>query len=141
MESTLTSPITIETIINEPLAKVWDYWTQPKHICNWYFADESWHAPKAENDLKVGGKFLTRMEAKDQSFGFDFEGVYTRLEQHQLIEYILADQRKVLTQFKEEGDLTRVIETFDAENENSLEMQKAGWQAILNNFKKYCGTA
>jgi uncharacterized protein YndB with AHSA1/START domain len=141
MESTLTSPITIETIINEPLAKVWDYWTQPKHICNWCFADESWHAPKAENDLKVGGKFLTRMEAKDQSFGFDFEGVYTRLEQHHLIEYILADQRKVLTQFKEEGDLTRVIETFDAESENSLEMQKAGWQAILNNFKKYCGTA
>ena len=81
------------------------------------------------------------MEAKDQSFGFDLEGVYSRLEQHHLIEYILADQRKVLTQFKEEGNQTRVIETFDAENENSLEMQKAGWQAILNNFKKYCGTA
>lgn len=141
MESTLSSPITIETTIKAPLAKVWDYWTQPKDICNWYFADDSWHAPKAENDLKAGGKFIIRMEAKDQSFGFDFEGTYTRVEPKSIIEYVLADNRKVITEFSTEGENTAVKQIFDAESENPLEMQKAGWQAILNNFKKYCETA
>ncbi len=138
MESTLSSPITIETTVNAPLEKVWECWTQPQHICKWYFASEDWHAPRAENDLQIGGKFFIRMEAKDQSFGFDFEGIYTNVEPHMSIEYVLADNRKVLSQFIAHGNQTRVIETFDAEGENSLEMQKTGWQAILDNFKKHC---
>ena len=136
MESTLTSPITIETIINEPLAKVWDYWTQPKHICNWCFADESWHAPKAENDLKVGGKFLTRMEAKDQSFGFDFEAYYTEINVGKNFTYEFGG-RICTVNFDDLIDSTKVTVSFDPENENPVEMQKAGWQLILNNFKSY----
>jgi uncharacterized protein YndB with AHSA1/START domain len=138
MESNLNSPITIETSINAPMETVWQCWTQPKHICKWYFASDDWHAPVAENDLRLGGKFLIRMEAKDNSFGFDFEGIYTQVEQHKNIEYVLADHRKVMTKFIAKGNQTQIVETFDAENENSLEMQKTGWQAILDNFKKHC---
>jgi uncharacterized protein YndB with AHSA1/START domain len=129
--------ITITTTINATLDKVWDFWNNPKHITNWYFASPDWHCPKAENDLQVGKKFNIRMEAKDGSFGFDFEGEYTKITEFQLIEYILADNRKVITTFEKKENTIVVTQQFDPENENSLELQQNGWQAILNNFKKY----
>jgi uncharacterized protein YndB with AHSA1/START domain len=123
--------------VNAPLEKVWDYWTNPQHIVNWNYASEDWHAPHATNDLRVGGKFSSRMEAKDGSMGFDFEGEYTKVEQHIEIEYVLADARRVNIRFDSDGKETTVTETFDPENENTLELQRAGWQAILDNFKRY----
>lgn len=129
--------ITIEATIEAPIEKVWETWTKPEHITQWSFASDDWFTPKAENDLRTGGKFSTRMEAKDGSFGFDFEGIYDEVIDHKLITYMLGDERKVKIEFEEKGDQTLVTETFDAETENSIEMQKAGWQAILNNFKKY----
>lgn len=129
--------ITVEVFVNAPLSKVWECWNEPKHMVNWCFASEDWHCPRASNDLKVGGKFTSRMEAKDGSFGFDFEGVYERLENEQLIDYSMEDGRKVNILFEDAGEATIVTETFDPENENPLEMQRMGWQAILNNFKSY----
>lgn len=134
---TSTSSITVEMKVNAPLEKVWDYWTNPQHIVNWNYASEDWHAPHATNDLRVGGKFNSRMEAKDGSMGFDFEGEYTKVEQHIEIEYVLADARKVNIRFDSDGKETTVTETFDPENENTLELQRAGWQAIVDNFKRY----
>ena len=134
---TSTSSITVEMKVNAPLEKVWDYWTNPQHIVNWNYASEDWHAPHATNDLRVGGKFNSRMEAKDGSMGFDFEGEYTKVEQHIEIEYVLADARRVNIRFDSDGKETTVTETFDPENENTLELQRAGWQAILDNFKRY----
>lgn len=129
--------ITVKVTITSPVIKVWEYWTNPKHIVNWNFASEDWHTPRAENDLRVGGKFTSRMEAKDGSFGFDFGGVYTKVENHKHIEYTLEDDRKVQISFASDGNVTILTETFEAEGENSLELQQAGWQAILNQFKKY----
>lgn len=132
--------IVIESLINSSLEDVWNKFTQPQHIINWYFASPDWHSPTAENDLKVGGKFKTRMEAKDGSMGFDFEGVYTLVNPLERFEYKLADDRKVIVEFKEEGDSVKIIESFDPENENPHDMQQAGWQMILNNFKTYAET-
>ncbi len=129
--------ITIESTIKAPIEKVWKYWTSPEHITKWNTASDDWHTPRAENDLRVGGKFLSRMEAKDGSFGFDFEGVYDQVVIHEKIAYSMSDGRTVETTFTKDGDKTKVISTFDAENQNSLEMQRGGWQAILDNFKKY----
>lgn len=129
--------ITVDAVINTSLEKVWNFWTQPEHIIKWNNASLDWHTPKAENDLKAGGKFLFRMEAKDGSFGFDFEGVYDRVIHHELISYVIADGRKVDVVFSPLGSKTAVSETFEAENTNSLELQEEGWQSILNNFKKY----
>ncbi|WHY00305.1 SRPBCC family protein [Neobacillus sp. DY30] len=129
--------ITVETTVQAPVAKVWEYWTEPAHITKWNAASDDWHTPRAENDLRAGGKFLSRMEAKDGSFGFDFEGVYDEVKVHELIEYSLEDGRKVTITFKGQGDATEVVESFDADTENSIDMQQQGWQAILNNFKKY----
>ncbi|WHY00324.1 SRPBCC family protein [Neobacillus sp. DY30] len=129
--------ITVETIVQAPVEKVWEYWTEPSHITKWNTASEDWHTPHAENDLRAGGKFLSRMEAKDGSFGFDFGGVYDEVRLHELIAYSLEDGRKVTITFRGQDNVTNVIETFDAETENSIELQQQGWQAILNNFKKY----
>ena len=129
--------ITIEAIINAPVSKVWEYWSKPEHIKQWYNASPEWHAPRAENDLQVGGKFVTRMEAKDGSFGFDFGGVYDEVKTNELIAYTLEDERKVSIHFISEDSSTKVVETFEAEEENPVEMQRGGWQAILDNFKKY----
>lgn len=129
--------ITVTALIDASIETVWRYWTSPEHIVNWNNASDDWHTPKAENDLRTGGKFLSRMEAKDGSFGFDFEGIYDLVETHQTIEYTLPDGRKVAIQFLEKGNQTEVIETFDPENENPPELQQQGWQMILNNFKKY----
>jgi uncharacterized protein YndB with AHSA1/START domain len=141
MTTSENKPITVEATIYVPIAKVWNYWTDPKHIIKWNNASDDWHTPSAENDLHVGGKFTSRMEAKDGSVGFDFWGIYTRIEPHQFIGYTRGDERKVEIRFVAEGNKTRVIETFDPEEINSAELQKTGWQAILNNFKKYAETA
>ncbi len=129
--------IVVQTEITAPLEKVWECWTDPKHIVNWNNASEDWHTPRAENDLQVGGKFLSRMEAKDGSFGFDFEGTYTDVSVHQHIVYVLEDDRAVKIEFDSDGHTTTVTETFVAETQNAVELQRAGWQAILDNFKRY----
>ncbi len=130
--------INITTNIKAPKQKVWEYLNDPKHIVNWNFAHESWSCPSAENDLKVGGTFKNRMEAKDGSFGFDFEGTYDEIKDLEEIKYHLADGRKVETKFTQNEDgSTTLMQNFEPESENDIEMQKAGWQAILDNFKKY----
>lgn len=129
--------ITIETTVSADVKKVWEYWTKPEHITNWNFASDDWHCPSAENDLRVGGKFTSRMEAKDGSFGFDFGGIYDEVIDHERIAYTMGDGRKAITNFKQLGDKTKITTTFDAESENPVEMQKNGWQAILDNFNKY----
>ena len=129
--------ITVETTIKAPIEKVWNLWTAPDHIMKWNNASDDWHTTKAENDLRTGGNFLSRMEAKDGSFGFDFGGVYDDVKNHEVISYTMGDGRKVKIDFSSEGDETRVVETFEAEGTNPLEMQRNGWQAILNNFKSY----
>ncbi len=133
--------LTIESLIQAPVQKVWACWTEPKHIIKWNAASADWQCPYAENDLRPGGKFLSRMEAKDGSYKFDFEGEYTKVDPLQLIEYTLGDGRKVQTSFVSQGKEIRVLSHFEAENENSLEMQQAGWQAILDNFKKHVESA
>jgi len=129
--------ITIESTIQAPVNKVWDFWTKPEHITKWNNASDDWHTPWAKNDLRVEGKFLSRMEAKDGSMGFDFGGVYNAVNEHQFIEYTIGDGRKVKVKFTPQANITRVVESFEAENTHSLEMQRDGWQAILDNFKKY----
>ena len=135
----MKSPITVQTVISAPIETIWDTWTKPEHITKWAFAADDWIAPRAENDVRTGGKFLTRMEAKDGSTGFDFTGTYTEVEQYKKIAYVMDgdDQRKVVVEFVPESGGIKVTETFDPENENPEEMQRGGWQAILENFKKY----
>lgn len=129
--------LTVETMVHAPIETVWTLWTSPEHIIQWNAASDDWHTPHATNDLRVGGKFLSRMEAKDGSFGFDFEGIYDEVETHALIAYHLADDRQIRITFTANGNETHISETFDAENENPLEMQQGGWQAILDRFKAY----
>ena len=129
--------ITVEAIVNAPVSKVWEYWNNPDHIKQWAFAADTWHAPHAENDIQVGGKFSTTMAAKDGSMSFDFGGIYTDVIENKLIAYELGDGRKVKITFSEQDGKTHIVETFDPENQNPLEMQKGGWQAILDNFKKH----
>ncbi|SHL97915.1 SRPBCC family protein [Chitinophaga sp. CF418] len=137
MTTTTKTAITVETTVQAPVAKVWEYWNQPEHIKQWAFASDDWHVPASENDLRTGGKFSTTMAAKDGSFSFDFGGVYTQVKEHKLIEYTLGDERKVSILFSSIGDATKIVETFEAEDTHSIEMQQSGWQAILDNFKKY----
>ena len=137
MESSKKIAITIQAEIKASIEKVWKCWTTPAHIVKWNNASDDWHTTKAENDLRVGGKFTSRMEAKDGSFGFDFGGVYDVVENHKRIAYTLDDSRKVDIHFSTNGNSTTLVETFDAEGENPVEMQREGWQAILNNFKLY----
>ena len=132
-----SNPITITATVHAPIDKVWGYWNSPKHIENWAFADDSWEATNASNDLKVGGKFSTVMGAKDKSASFEFGGIYTAVEENRLIEYDMDDKRHVKVEFEETPDGVKITQTFDPEQENSLEMQRDGWQAILNNFKKH----
>lgn len=129
--------ITVETTVEAPIEKIWDHWTNPEHITKWNNASDDWHTPRATNDLKVGGKFTARMESRDGSNGFDFEGTYTSVEPDKKIEYHMTDGRKVKIDFAKEDDKYKVIESFEAENEFPLEMQRGGWQSILDNFKKY----
>jgi uncharacterized protein YndB with AHSA1/START domain len=131
------NPITVKVTINAPISKVWEYWNQPEHIMKWAFASDDWEAPFAENDLRTGGKFTTTMAAKDKSASFDLIGVYTAVKEHQLIEYDMEDGRHVKVEFSSTPEGVVVTETFDPENENSEELQRNGWQAILDNFKKH----
>ncbi|MGJ7030297.1 SRPBCC family protein [Niabella hirudinis] len=129
--------VTVAATINAPIEKVWEYWTTPEHIKKWNSASDDWHTPHAENDLRVGGKFSSRMEARDGSMGFDFGGVYDEVISLEQIGYTMGDGRSVQVLFKGGDGNTTLTETFDAETTNPVEMQQAGWQAILNNFKKY----
>jgi len=129
--------ITVTATVNSTIESVWIAWVTPEHIKNWNHASNDWHTTVAEVDLKVGGKFFSRMEAKDGSYGFDFTGIFSKVIDRQLIEYAMEDGRKVSITFKSSGGSTQVTETFDAEEENSIEVQQMGWQSILNNFAKY----
>jgi uncharacterized protein YndB with AHSA1/START domain len=131
-----SSKITVQTTVKEALIKVWDYYTQPKHIIHWNFADPSWHCPSAENDMRVGGTYKARMEAKDGSYGFDFEVIYTDVLEGKGFSYAFGGRNATVV-FNDLGDQTEVVVTFDPETENAVEMQRDGWQAILNNFKAY----
>lgn len=132
-----TEKITIEAEVRAPMFQVWEAYTNAEHIVHWNFASDDWCCPSATVDFKVGGKHSARMEAKDGSFGFDFEYIYTEIEMHRKISYKMLDDRNAEVQFKENADATIVTVCFDAENQNPIDMQKQGWQAILNNFKKY----
>lgn len=129
--------ITVSNTINAPVEKVWEYWTKPGHITQWNSASDDWHSPRSENDLRVGGNFVFRMEAKDGSFGFDFGGVYDAITPNEYIKYTLGDGREVEITFEADGNKTKVTESFEAESTNPIEMQKVGWQNILDKFKKY----
>ncbi len=137
MNATNKTKITIEATIKAPAAVVWEKYTNPLDIVKWNTASDDWHTTKAENDLKVGGKFSSRMEAKDGSFGFDFWGIYTAIKPLELIEYKLGDERVASISFTKDDNGTKVVVVFEAENENPIEMQQFGWQSILSNFKKY----
>lgn len=130
--------LTITSEINKPINEVWNYLNNPEHITKWNFAHESWECPSAKNDLTVGGKLEVRMQAKDGSFGFDLVGIYDEIKENELIKYHLEDGREVEIIFERLSDnQTKITENFDPENQNPLEMQQQGWQAILDNFKKY----
>ncbi|MBV6440981.1 MAG: polyketide cyclase [Haliscomenobacteraceae bacterium CHB4] len=137
MNSTDKTIITIEATINAPIEKVWTHWSAPEHITQWNNASDDWYTPSAANDLRTGGKFSFRMAARDGSAAFDFEGVYDKVRTHEKIAYTIGDGRKVEVLFSGNGQSTHVVESFEAEHTHSIEMQRGGWQAILDNFKKY----
>jgi uncharacterized protein YndB with AHSA1/START domain len=129
--------ITVQNTIEAPIETVWEYWTNPTHVIHWNFASTDWHCPNATSDFKVGGEFHYIMAAKDGSVSFDFCGTYTKIDTKSTIQLFLEDGREVNLQFIKDGDATKLIETFEPEEVNSLELQQQGWQAILNNFKSY----
>lgn len=129
--------ITVQTTVKAPIETVWKCWTEPEHITQWCYASDDWEAPHATNNLTAGGTFKTRMQAKDGSAGFDFEGKYDGVVEHRLIEYSMSDGRKVIVRFEETPDGVKVTESFDAETENTEDKQREGWQAILDTFKKH----
>jgi uncharacterized protein YndB with AHSA1/START domain len=129
--------ITVQATVSAPVEKVWKLWSEPAHIIKWNNASPDWHTPKAENDLHTGGKFNFRMEARDGSFGFDFAGVYDEVKTNEVIAYTIGDGRKVNVVFESNGNSTTVTETFEAETENTVDLQRGGWQAIMDSFKKY----
>ena len=129
--------ITIETEVNAPVWSIWKYWTTPEDIIHWNTGSDDWHTPKAVNDLRAGGRFSFRMESKDGKNGFDFEGTYTRIIENKQIDYTIIDGRAVSIHFSGANNATRIIESFEVEATNPVEIQKKGWQTILNNFKSY----
>lgn len=129
--------ITVETEVSAGINKVWDYWTNPLHIVHWNFASDDWHCPSAENDPRVGGSFKYNMASRDGKYSFDFEGIYNEIETEKKIAYELGDGRRVTILFTDLGNKSKIVETFDPENTNPMEMQRGGWQSILDNFKKY----
>ncbi|MFP9116122.1 SRPBCC family protein [Flavobacterium sp. RHBU_3] len=133
----MSNKITITATVHADAKKAWEYYTEPKHITQWNFADPSWHCPAASNDMQVGGKYSARMEAKDGSFGFEFEATYNAIEPGKNFTYTMPDGREVTVVFSPADDATEVTVTFDPENQNPIEMQRGGWQLILNNYKKY----
>lgn len=137
MQNKSQNNITVSVTVHAPVEKVWECWTDPRHIVHWNHASDDWHTPKAENDLRPGGTFSYRMEARDGSFGFDFGGEYIQVRTHERISFRLGDGRKVDVFFSPAGNETTIRETFETESLNSHEKQRTGWQTILNNFKKY----
>jgi uncharacterized protein YndB with AHSA1/START domain len=135
--TTARQSITIETTVNATPEKAWKVWNTPEDIIQWCSPSPDWHTPRAQNDLRVGGQYLSRMEAKDGSFGFDFGATYDAVRPNEHFTYTMGDGRKVVVDFIKQGNQTKIVQTFDAENENPIEMQRAGWQAILDNYKKY----
>ena len=129
--------ITVENEINKSVQQVWELWTTPKHIINWNFATLEWHCPAAEHELKIGGKLKYHMAARDGSMAFDYTATFTQIKPNELLEYTLDDGRKVSIKFSEQNRVTKIVETFEVEDENSIDMQRQGWQGILDNFKKY----
>jgi uncharacterized protein YndB with AHSA1/START domain len=129
--------IIVKTSVNAPLKKAWEYWTQPQHIINWNFASDDWHCPKAENNLNIGKEFSYTMATKNGEMSFDFQGIYTNINEFTLIEYEISDGRKVIISFKEIENNVEITESFEPENIHPEELQQQGWQAILDNFKKY----
>ena len=133
--------ITIETTINAPIAHVWEKWISPVHIQNWNFASPDWHCPSAKSDLQVGGEFHYEMASKDGSMSFDFWGTFQKIEEQKSLEIVIGDGRKMKVTFETTEAGTKVTEQFEPENENPEEMQQAGWQMILDNFKTYAESA
>ncbi len=129
--------ITVDVTVNKPVDYVWQCFTQPEHVVKWNFASDDWHCPSAENNLTPGGIFSYTMAAKDGTVSFDFGGVFDQIEVNKHLSYILGDQRVVSIDFIEMNGTTQVVESFEAEGSNSVEMQRSGWQAILDNFKKH----
>ncbi len=137
METQNRTVLTVESLVDKPIEKVWEYWTKPEHITKWNAASDDWHTPWAKNDLRKGGNFSARMEARDGSMGFEFAGVYDEVKEHEYIEYTMGDGRKAYIKFTPENGGTRVTESFEAEDTNPIELQQGGWQSIMDNFKKY----
>ena len=137
MKTAEKTVITVKSSINAPVKKVWEYWTKPEHITQWNNASDDWHTPWAKNDLRVGGRFTARMEARDGSMGFEFGGTYDAIKSNEFISYTIDDGRKVDVTITSHGDMTTVTENFEAEETHSIEMQQGGWQAIMDNFRKY----
>ena len=129
--------ITIKATINSSINTVWDFWTKPEHIMQWNNASPDWHCPSATNDLRVDGEFHYIMAAKDGSVNFDFWGTYVKVEPYQALEMYLGDGRNLKVEFNEIDGAVNITEIFEPEEVNSLELQEAGWQSILNNFKHY----
>jgi len=132
-----TTKITIQAVVAADRQKVWNCYTQPEHITKWNFATDTWHCPAASNDMRVGGKYLARMEAKDGSFAFDFEAVYNEIVDGEKFTYTMPDNREIQVSFEKMDDKTRVTVTFDPENVNPVDLQRDGWQSILDNFRRY----
>ena len=137
MSATEKTKVTVKTTVNAPIDKVWKYWTEPEHIQKWNQASADWHTPKATNNLMVGGSFSSTMAAKDGSMSFDFNGSYTQVDENKFIAYTIADGRRVTISFAKQIEGVEIVEIFEAESMNSVEMQEAGWQAILDSFKNY----
>ncbi len=128
--------IQVQATIEASQQKVWDYYTKPEHITQWNFAHPSWHCPSATNDMKIGGRYIARMEAKDGSFGFDFDATYTEINEGNSFTYVFGGRSATITLVHQDGQTTVTI-IFDPETENPIDLQKQGWQAILDNFKQY----
>ncbi|MCR6720773.1 MAG: SRPBCC family protein [Chitinophagaceae bacterium] len=141
MSSSTPTVITIETTVKAPIAKVWECWNDPAHVTKWNQASPDWHSPRAENDVRTGGRFIYRMEAKDGSFGFDFSGTYNEVKPNEYIKYTMDDNRKVEVWFQQKPEGIYIKENFEAEEMNSVELQKEGWQSILDSFARYCEKA
>lgn len=137
MEKSDKTQITVKATVNASVEKVWSIWNNPNDIIQWCSPSPEWHTPKSENDLREGGSFTSTMAARDGSMSFDFKGVYTKVDEHKYIAYTIEDGRRVEISFEEQGAQTQVTETFEAEEINPIEMQQGGWQAIMDNFKKY----
>ena len=137
MEEKESIRITVETTVPVSPELAWEYWTKPAHITQWNQASDDWHTPRAESDLRAGGRFSSRMESKDGKFGFDFRGIYDVVEPYRLLDSTLGDERKVHVTFTPVAAGTKIVETFEAEVENPVELQRQGWQAILDSYRRY----